>query len=64
MHPGTVSVENPRHLDFKLVLAKIIKKECLRTAFPFIITRTGTDTVYVPLISFGLGMNCGIAIYL
>ena len=60
---GPINLGKPGEFTI-LKLAEIIKKECLSTAFSFIIARTGTNTVYIPMISFRLGMNCGITIYL
>jgi hypothetical protein len=64
MHSGAIRVKNAGHLDLEFVLSVIIKKKGLGAALSFIVTRTGTDAVYVSGIGFRLGVDRRITVYL
>src|SRR5690606_41894051 len=52
MHAWTIRVEYPYDFNVYLMLAMVIHKKCLGTAFAFIIARTNTNRVDVAPITF------------
>lgn len=62
MHPRSIGIEYPGHLNLDSVLPVIVKKEGLGTAFPLIVTGTYSIRVDPAPVTFGLGMDFGVAV--
>ncbi len=62
MHARSVGVENAGNFDSQPMLAIIVEKKCLRTAFTFVVAGPVADGVHVAPVGLGLGMDRGIAV--
>jgi hypothetical protein len=62
MRPRSVCVEDARHLDGQLVLAPIVKEQCLGTALALIVAGPRSDRVDVAPIGFRLRVDAWIAV--
>ena len=53
MHSRTIDVKDPCHLDSKIILPIIIKKQCFRASFTLIIA--GADPIGIDMAQYDSG---------
>jgi hypothetical protein len=62
MHPWAVGIENPHNFYAEIMLAPVIKKQCLGAALSFIVTGPHSDRIDAPPVALRLRMDFRIAV--
>lgn len=62
MHAGAIRIKYAGDFDVDVVLVMVVVKQGFGASFAFVVTGSGADWVDIAPVTFGLGVDGGVAV--